>query len=329
MRISIMILVILSPGYLLHAQNDNYLRDHPGKLNHKFTTHDMSEVNLKFTKAEEQLVKSKLEAIVRYMQSSDGFSNPKGVEIYAHSELCDQSPLVPWLNSLTSKIYVEFHPWFMDNGEPKSRCGECSVYFTIHINKPEYVFYGTSLANGGDLFDTDGALINAEPAKIVEQDGAILYENGIIVISKPGKPVWLPMTVRQYDNLLLERQKKMIKEKPEESFTYQFFMDKLKEEMSSFSETELDKPAYQYGFGGSPNATEGMKPIVKLNKAYFDQSKPRSAVQLIIIEYGGLQNMPEDPYLLTEYSTYQHIKLVEALRVFKYSGLRDLIDKNP
>jgi hypothetical protein len=327
MRYIFFILIFSLSGFVANSQDFEYLKDHPGQLHSKLSPRIADAINYKYTKAEEQQVLSKLEAIVNYIKTQDGFKDIKGIEVYVDSKLADKSPLLPWLNIYASNIYVDFHPWFKSGGKVYNRCNECSKYFNIHINKPEYLFNGQSIPTGGDLFDTDGALINLEPKKIVEQDGAILYTNGTIVISKPGIPVWLPLTVRQYDNLLFDRLNKLMKEKPEDNMTNQFFYDKLKEEMSQFSEEDLDKPAWLYAFGASPEPMgDQARPLVKLNKAYFDQSKPKTDIQLMIIEFGGLQDIPENPYYTDEYSTFQQLKLAEAMKTFKYSGLIKLLE---
>jgi hypothetical protein len=109
--------------------------------------------------------------------------------------------------------------------------------------------------------------------------------------------------------------------------THQFFYDKVKEEMSRFSEEDLGKPDWQYAFGGSPEPMgEGLKQIVKINKAYFGQAKPKTSTQLIIILYNSIQNDPANLYFTDEYSSFQHLKMVDAMKTFNFSGLSKFLD---
>lgn len=317
--------LILSVISKMFGQETEYLREHPGQLHYQYLQ-PVGDIHFKYSKEEDAKVKAEQEAIVKYIQSNEGFSNPVGVEISISGRIQDQYPEFPWFTLIPSDMDVHFYPWFMFEGKPKFRCSECSEYFNMHINSPHYLYNGQASPAGSDVYDTDGSLINFEPRKIMEQDGATLYDNNTIVISKIGVPLYIPLTVRQYDNVLLKHLEKLMKDKPEDMMTHKFFYDKLKEEMSQFSEEDLDKPAYEYGFGGSPQPMgDGARRIVKINKSYFNLSKSRADVQLIVIEYMGVQNDPEKPYFQDEYSSFQKIKLVEALKSFKFMGLIQLL----
>jgi len=322
-KLTIILLSLHLCTYLIGQENRN-LEDHPGQLHFNFNP-PVGDINYKYTNEQELKIKAKQEAIVKYIQTNEGFSNLKGVEIYIYGRLIDRFNTFTWLNSIPSQIHVEFHPWYISEGKIYNKCIGCGPsYFTIFINTPHYLYNGQASPAGSDIYDSDGSLINLEPNKLFEKDGAVFYENGTIVISKPGVPLYVPLTVRQYDMLLLKNAEKNMREKPEDKMTFQFLHDKLKEEMAQFSEAELDKPAWQYAFGGSPEPMgEGVKRIVKINKAYFDPSKPITDTQLIIIDYsyGALQNDPENPYFSNEYSSFQHLKQVEAMKTFKFSGM--------
>jgi hypothetical protein len=312
--------------FCAYSQDGN-LKDHPGELHFNYVP-PVGDIHYKYSKEEDLKIRAKHQAIVKFLQSNEGFYDLKGIEIYISGWMVDSDTRFPWLKSIPNEINVAFHPWFTDGTKIYNKCVGCAPGgFSIHINELYYLYNGMASPSGRDVYDTDGSLINLEPNKIMEKDGVVFYDNRTIVISKPGVPLYIPLTVRQYDNILLDDQKKMMKEHPEDKMTYQFFYDKLKEEMAQFSEEDLDKPAYQYGFGGSPGPTlEGARPIVKINKAYFDQSKPRTDAQLIIIEYSGLQNDPENLYFNDEYSSFQVLKTVEALKTFKFSGLIPFLD---
>lgn len=326
MKSIIFLLFLLLSSNFSFAQEIEYLKSYPGQTHYKYDPIPLNALNFNFTKAEELAVKSSLEAMAKFISDSKGFKNPSGVEIYMTSRLSEKISWVKWLNSIPSEIYIDFYPWHMAKGIETHKCYECSRYFTLYINRPEYAFIGQTLPLGFDLFDKDGAIIGIEPKKITEQNGAVYYTNGRAIVSKPGVPLWLPVTVKQYDNLLLQRFQELMKEKPDEKTAYEFLQKKLKAEMASFSEEELDMPAYVYGVGASPASAEATLAIVKLNKAYFDPSLPRSKPQLLIFDFGtGLTDNPENPYYEDSNSTFQEITMNQIMKMFNFEGIRAFI----
>jgi hypothetical protein len=320
------ILFLLLTVQFSFTQETEYLKTHQGQTHYTYKPVPFDALDFTLTKTEEIAVKNSLDAIAKFVEGSEGFKNPNGVEIFIKSKLSEKSPWVKWLNSIPGEIYVDFYPWYMANGVETHECHECSRYFTIYVNRPEYAFIGQTLPMGFDLYDEDGAVIGIEPVKIAEQNGAVFYNNGRAVVSKPGIPVWLPVTVRQYDNLLLHRIEELMKEKPDEKMAYEFFQNKLKDEMAVFSEKELDMPAHVYAVGASPASADATLPIVKLNKAYFDQSLSRSKPQVLIFDFGsGLTDNPENPYYEDSYSTFQQITMNQTMKLFNFDGLRGFI----
>lgn len=318
-------------GVLTMAQKENEeLRDYPGHATYKYSKfaagYDYAQA---FTPQEEISIKTKLESITGYLKGKDLISGPKGVEIILTGMISEKAPLSEWNKKLVSDLTLTIFPWFIKDGKPDYHCIECEVAFTIHINRPDLVFNGTSIAGGSDIFDTDGIVMNLEPELFGEQDGCKVYGNGIIIISK-NEPVWIPVTVRDYDEALIRKYEKLNKENPGEVLGNNFFISKIREEMASFPEKELNAPAFTGDkLGGCPYKLESSqaRAIVKLNPRYFDKAKPRTAAELIIIS--SFYIAPSDNtefYPTNEYSSYQMTKLVEILKSLKYSELRKFFD---
>ena len=319
-------LALLIYSQISFAQETEDLKTHSGQTHYNYNPVPFDALNFSLTKAEETALKNNMDAIAKFIQGSDGFKKPKGVEIFLTSKLSEKFSWTQWLNSIPGEIYIEFFPWYTANGVETHKCYECSSYFTIYVNRPEYVFIGQTLPMGFDLYDEDGAVIGIEPVKIAEQNGAVFYNNGRALVTKPGVPVWLPVTVRQYDNLMLKSIKELIKEKPDEKLAYEFLQNKLIDEMSRFSREELDMPAHVYAIGACPASPDAPLAIVKLNKAYFDQSLPRSKPQLVIFDFGtGLTDNSENPFYEDSYSTFQHITMNQAMRLFRFDDLKAFI----
>lgn len=188
--------------------------------------------------------------------------------------------------------------------------------------------YGLSIEGRDGVFDTDGSLMMIEPELAGEQDGCKLYKNQVIIIANE-KPVWIPVTVKSYDEALIRYYEKRKKENPEEATTAVFFIEKIKEEMLAFSPEELNSPAYYGGrIGGCPENIEHAGAFVKLNPKYFDKNKPRTATQLIILEVPCIATEVQETtlYRTDEFSSFQATRLTEILKSFKFAEWKRFFD---
>lgn len=324
--LSCLLILLTFNFYPATAQEDGAnLTNYLGHYNYKYVKYDAGYDNSqKYTIQEESVIKVKLESISNYLLSYESVKNLKGVEIIANSLISEKPTFIEPLNSVKSELRFLVYPWFLSNGKPEYKCIECNVDFTISINRLDLILSGYTI---GDVFDKDGIPINLEPVEIGKQDGCTIYENGTVVVSN-GNPLWVPITVSEYDEALINKCKKLAEEKPEEAEFNRLAINMLNSEIASFSSEELDSPAYQGDkMGGCPYKLEGARAIVKLNKDYFDNKKPRTAPQLIIIESGCIQLREDnDYYFKDENSTIQHLKLVEILRNLKYSEFKRFLE---
>jgi hypothetical protein len=224
---------------------------------------------------------------------------------------------------------ILFSPWYMKEGKPACDLNAYKTGFSIIINNPLTPFYGRTPANSDDTFDENGLVYYIEPTPIGEQDGCKIYDNGIILITN-GKPLWTQVTVNEYDKALIRKIEADIKIHSEEVLALQLMLKMVKDEMASFSESELNSPAVRgNNFGGTPsnNGEKFEGAIVKTNLAYFDNNKPRTAVQLIAIESRNIQYSETGDYYFTdEYSTYPAIKLAELMKSLRYSEFKRFLD---
>jgi len=303
-----------------------YLKDYQGKVVYSYTKPGADYLQ-NYTPTEESVVKTKLEAIVHYLQTYPQIAMPKGNEILVTSMLSENLSKEKWLESLRMDLTVILSPWYLKNGKPACDCSLCQVGFDLKFNHPEMAFNGRSSAAGDGVCDENGLIFYYEPKTIGEQDGCKIYENSIVLITN-GKPLWVPVTVKEYDEALIHNFEKVKKLRPEEAFGFDIYLKTVKEEMASFSAEELNSPAYQSDkLGGSPEKLEESQPLVKLNKAYFDKSKPHTAIQLIVLECVNIGLHESGEYYFTnEYSSYQALKLVELLKVMRYSDFKKLLD---
>ncbi|HNW52387.1 MAG TPA: hypothetical protein PKH79_14995 [Prolixibacteraceae bacterium] len=324
---SVLLLVGLLLSLLSHGQETmKFLKDYQGKAVYTYTKPGADYLQ-NYTPAEESVVKAKLESISRYLQTSPLIHSPKGNDVLITSMLSENLSKEKWCKSLRMEMNVILSPWYLKNGKPACDCSAYKVGFDLKLNHPEMAFNGRSSAAGDNVCDADGLTIYFEPQEIGEQDGCKIYDNSIIIITN-GKPLWVPVTVKEYDEALIRCFEKEKEQQPEEAMVIDIYLKKIREEMATFSAEELNKPAYQSNkMGGSPEKIEGSQQLVKLNRAYFDPGKPRTAVQLIVLQCGniGLQETGEF-YFTDENSSYPTIKLAELLKSLRFSEFKKLLD---
>ncbi len=319
--ISLLVIIGLSAA---NAQEDGYLKNHPGAVTYVHQKYDY-DFPQKYSPQEEQDIKKKTENFARYLQTYKTLTDVTGFEVRLISEIPDVGQYSKWCNLLYFRLVANIYPWFQDEkGQPVWKCAECVYGFTIYFNKLELIFNGYIM--GEEVFDKDGMFLNFEPYKIGELDGCNIYNNGIITITN-GKPLWVSVTVKEYNEALISKHQKKLNDGTGD-WADQMLIDKVKGEMATMTPKELNSPAYQGDkFGGCPYQLEGARAITKLNKDYFDKSKPRTAIQLIILECSNIQQMENGEYFFTdEYSTPQAIKLAQILKSFKYSDFKKFLE---
>jgi len=78
---------------------------------------------------------------------------------------------------------------------------------------------------------------------------------------------------------------------------------------------------------GCPYRLEGARAFVKMNKDYFDKTKPNTAIQLIIVDADCIQQMDYgELYFKNEYSSPEDIKAVEMLKEFNYTDFKKFLE---
>jgi hypothetical protein len=316
---------------ILFAQGEGEnLKDYNGSVSYKYNQYSKGyDYAQKYSKQEEAAVKQKCEAVAAYLKKNLLVAKPKGVELFLTSLISEEAPFSKWTKGLVYELQVLAYPWFVKKGKPAWKCAECATGFVLHFNRPDLIFNGTSIEGLSNICDENGILMGVEPVKIGEQNGCIAYENNTIVIAK-GKPVFIPVSVREYDEALIRYYEKRKKEYPDEIFSIDILINRIKEEIASFPDEDLKKQAFiGANMGGSPcgGESEYAKRIVKMNPDYFDKSKPRTAAQLMIIQSGSIGVIGEGSfYAEYEYASFQSMKIIEILKSIDFNDLKQFFD---
>lgn len=330
MKNKILFLIAVCASLLFSQGEGENLKEYKGNVNYKYNQlpkgYDYAQ---KFSKQEEALVKQKCEAVAAYLKKNPLVAQPKGIELFLSTMISEEAPFSKWTQSLVYQLQVLAYPWFIKKGKPAWKCAECVAGFTLHFNRPDLIFNGTSIEGLSNICDENGIQMGVEPVKIGEQNGCMAYENNTIVISN-GKPVFIPVSVKEYDEALIRYYDKRKKEISDEAFSIDILVGRIKEEITSFSEDDLKKQAFiGANMGGSPcgGESEYAKRIVKMNPDYFDKSKPRAAALLIIIKSGSIGVIGEGSfYAEYEFASFQSMKIIEILKSIDFTELKRFFD---
>lgn len=330
MKINILFFIAVWVPLLFSQGEGENLKEYKGSVTFKYNQlpkgYDYAQ---KYTKQEETAVKQKCESVVAYLKKNPFVAQPKGIELFLTTLISEEAPFSKWNKCLVYELQVLAYPWFIKKGKPAWKCAECAAGFTLHFNRPDLVFNGTSIEGIINITDVNGIQMGVEPVKIGEQNGCMAYENNTIVVSN-GKPVFIPVSVKEYDEALIRYYEKRKKEYPDETFSIDILMNRIKEEIASFSAEDLKKQAFiGANMGGSPCGSESeyAKRIVKMNPDYFDKTKPRTAAQLIIIQSGSIGVIGEGSfYAEYEFTSFQSSKIIEILKSIDFADLKQFFD---
>ncbi|WP_345255107.1 hypothetical protein [Flaviaesturariibacter amylovorans] len=193
----------------------------------------------------------------------------------------------PYNYGIAGEAVIEFQEWFRYGGAVQKQQLE-PPSLLVDINA-----LGATIANEANRFEGDGyddALHAAArrlneffgaPRLVAELDtGVHLYANNIIVVAKPGRPYWIPVTVQQYFDALFRYYELRLRKAPAESGV----LELIRNEYAAIPPAERSGPAF-----GATESISGITasanefPIMTFNPGYFDRKLPRTAIQLLTL----------------------------------------------
>jgi hypothetical protein len=313
--------LFLFMSMVIHAQNDA-LPDYPGTVHVKKEYSVPKGVPVNFNSQEERSMQAKLDKIIDLIRTNPVVSNPRGIEVFLQTGFEPVVPEIdPW-NNVKCHADLLYKYWYEENGVKGCSGSTTARGFSMKINQPGYMFNGLNLGIG-DLFIKPGYPINQEPKQIYEQNGFMIYEQGIVVIAKKDKPLWIPVTVSEFYEVLFSKIDREIQQ-GENVVMLQKQKEMMQEQYRRYSASDLKESAWFNGFYAEPEGKkqEGMIRLVTYNPAYFDERKPKSAIQLIILHSSfigpGLSDQT-GPYNTSEDSALNEIRLAETMKLFDYN----------
>jgi hypothetical protein len=117
-----------------------------------------------------------------------------------------------------------------------------------------------------------------KPDKIRELSPGVTLYDAAIVVGNPGKALYLPCSVEEAYKRLMAFYELAAKKEP----AYQVMLNGIRQEYTGLTATQLKGPAYYGGMFSGITAEPNDAPLFLFNNKYFDRSKPKTAVQLVI-----------------------------------------------
>ncbi len=307
-----------SPGKWIYT-NTNLSREWYGERYYKMTATEL----LKYHSTTEKLV--------NYLHQQPIARAPLGVLLNTISRTAynhynhEKFPVQPG-ERVKAEVFIPFCRLIYNNGTIKNTCDEVSSIDVI-TNDESQAF---EPAMSSDLLDDKEAVNQYKeifflPATLLDLgNGVFLYDwyyKNRIVIARPNRPFWLPVTNREFINRMMVYYTASFKE----GKIPQMVMDALKGEIASIPAEMMNMPAYVNGNAGRPLTgicsmdEVSALALYKVNPAYFDSSLPRTDVQLITITIEGHADSPD-------WGDIDAHRVWEYLQGLKGSELLNLLD---
>lgn len=327
------ILLVTIVAGCLYAQNETqWLPDQPGKwsYHHKIT----GEIEkYKLSPAELAEYQKNIDLVIETLHQNPVLKNPVGIEPSVNVRVWPDDKSGFQLRSLAddivgSRIAIQFCPLYKDeNGNIRKHCMEVTSC-DVHVNEPKatsekYLHYSASELNPApeklEIAAQNLSKIFVKPLVAKElAEGVTAYQSGVIIISNPKSPYWIPVKcgelfdqITEYFNIVQEKDN-----------SYVYVVEEIEKEKRGFSTEQLNGPAYFTTANISGvTAVENDSPLVRFNPDYFDKSLPRTSIQLIAVHTltESFDRNCDDPHL-------EYLRHCEFVKHLDGNALKALLD---
>jgi hypothetical protein len=305
----------------------------PGKWSLKLQADQEAERNYQLTKAENDYCRGKMARLIEIFKNNPALKSPGGFNVSATTRY---TPPDDWYGQHKApyknlRVRMEFEAilpgLYRDQGKVQETEGGPGLRVTF--NEPNTFISSWELQYQG-LWDEQGREIFLEPGDEHQVGGVTVYERGnTVIIAKNGRPpLWVPVTQEQYLKAQYQhyqRKKKEGKDDPS------MVLDFINERLNAMSPAERRQTAYYSSGIEDPSGLcgsdeEGAFKLVTFNPEYYDRALPRTAVQLIVISYGGFFTNYEE----TDLMSFEEAGVIKTLydleRSLDYQAVRKLLD---
>ena len=337
MRISIIVICFLCVSSLAIAQETKDLSAYPGKwiyTNNNLSGEWYGEQYYKMTATELQKYHSTTEKLVNYLHQQPIAQNPQGVILNAQSRCSyvqsDHTRLSAATERVKAEIYIPFCYFYERNGKIGYSCDEVS---NIKLRTNDISTAFESLLNNNTVLNNQALKDSHDlfilPKKLRDLGSGVYFYDGyytnFIIVASNERPLWSPVTIREYTNKYMAYLIASTKESNNSDKLQQEVLDAFKKEIADIPSELMSQYAYTNGntirplTGICTMEEDSTSAIYKINPSYFDPSLPRTAVQLITISIEGHADNAD----WGEVSAHRIWELIQGL---KGSDLRNLLD---
>lgn len=272
--------------FTVTAQDPSPLPDRPGTWSYAYLNDENTKMysqQFGMTPDEIDVFRKKLDNIVDVLHQIPVMANPKGIDPTVESR-----PLYPhgFKNHLQNYGYIgeinfRLCPWFDSKGKVYKQTIE-PPRVSLYINNILLVKRSAFSAGGPESQEIEKAenLLKeiCKPDKIRELSPGVTLYDAAIVVSKPGKSLYLPCSVEEAYKRLIAFYELAAKKEP----VYQVMLDGIRQELTGLTEAQLKSPAYYGGEFSGITPIPNDAPLYLFNNNYFDHSQPKTAVQLVV-----------------------------------------------
>jgi hypothetical protein len=268
------------------AQDPTPLPDKTGTWTYSYLNDENTKMYARqfgMTPDEIAVFRQKLDNIVKVLRQVPIMADPRGIDPTVESR-----PLYPngFRNHLQNYGYIgeinfRLCPWFNSKGKVYKQTIE-PPRVSLYIN--HIILLKRSAFNAGGPEDQEIAkaesLVNeiCKPDKIRELGPGVTLYDAAIVAGEPGKSLYLPCSVEEAYKRLIAFYELAAKKEP----AYQVMLDGIRQEFTGLTSAQLKSPAYYGGEFSGITAVPNDAPLFLFNNNYFDHSKPKTAVQLVV-----------------------------------------------
>lgn len=301
-----------------------YVVDHPGTASMIVETSNTPRFGLK--PAEASAFHGNLARLRDLLLAQPAFHPARGVEVKGYIRPDDGAPVVKTA-PVPGYGYATYYPFVLiSKTKQVVRMGASPWEIEIFFNAPGR---GLSAPN---LRDPAGQLkLLFEPKPAGQLHGFPVYRDGdnneFIVLSSTGKPAWIPVTREEYVRLWIRIIEKDLAADGGAELTKQ----RLQHHQDALARMSPEERAAQAQSGGSEDylgpslAPFGSKGIgdayVKANPDWFDPSRPRSDLQLIVMRFNWRGDLNPDRPAIEEYGNAVGLRLWETLHTSDWKAV--------
>lgn len=308
----------------LSAQEPVALRDKPGTWSYAFLNDantTMYAGKLGMTAQELAAYKDKLDRIVNALHQYPVMLNPKGVDPLVQSRPYYINGFKePMYYGYTGEIWFRLCPWFEGKEKVYKQMIEPPSYMVLinQIQKLKTSAFNVAGPEDPEVKKAENRVNDiCRPMKITELGPGVTLYDAAIVVCQPDRPIYLPCTVGEAYKRMIAYYEAAAKKEP----VFAAMLEPIRQEFSRVPPEKLKGPAYFGGEIAGITAVPNKDPLYLFNNDFFDRTKPKTAIQLIIFpvdaDYFRKENdfVPNDVGFLRIYQFLHSLNAAELVKL--------------